>query len=51
MAAASDDPNGAALSHLVSRGDIAVQQVIPTPGVLQYEQYGFTNCVRFEGVL
>jgi enamine deaminase RidA (YjgF/YER057c/UK114 family) len=28
-----------------------VQQVIQASGVLQYEQYGFTNCVRFENVL
>ncbi len=28
-----------------------MQQVIPASGVLQYEQYGFTNCVRFEDVL
>ena len=28
-----------------------MQQVIQAPGVLQYEQYGFTNCVRFGDVL
>jgi 2-iminobutanoate/2-iminopropanoate deaminase len=28
-----------------------VQQVIQASGVLQYEQYGFTNCVRFGDVL
>ena len=28
-----------------------MQQVIQASGVLQYEQYGFTNCVRFENVL
>ena len=26
-------------------------QVIPTTGVLPYEQFGFTNCVRFKDVL
>ena len=26
-------------------------QVIPTTGILQYEQFGFTNCVRFKDVL
>ena len=25
--------------------------VVPAPGVLQYEQFGFTNCVRFKDVL
>ena len=28
-----------------------MQQVIQVPGVLQYEQYGFTNCVRLGDVL
>jgi 2-iminobutanoate/2-iminopropanoate deaminase len=27
-----------------------MRQVIPTTGVLQYEQFGFTNCVRFKDV-
>jgi 2-iminobutanoate/2-iminopropanoate deaminase len=28
-----------------------VQEVIKTADVLQYEQFGFTNCVLFNGVL
>jgi 2-iminobutanoate/2-iminopropanoate deaminase len=28
-----------------------VIQVIPATGVLPYEQFGFTNCVRFKDVL
>lgn len=28
-----------------------MQQVIPAAGVLQYEPFGFTNCVRFGDVL
>jgi 2-iminobutanoate/2-iminopropanoate deaminase len=28
-----------------------VKQVIPVPGVLAYEPYGFTNCVRLGGTL
>jgi enamine deaminase RidA (YjgF/YER057c/UK114 family) len=28
-----------------------VKQVIPVPGVLAYEPYGFTNCVRLGEVL
>jgi 2-iminobutanoate/2-iminopropanoate deaminase len=28
-----------------------VQEVIKTTDVLQYEQFGFTNCVRFKDVL
>jgi enamine deaminase RidA (YjgF/YER057c/UK114 family) len=28
-----------------------VQQVIQTSGVMPYEPYGFTNCVRFKDVL
>jgi len=28
-----------------------VQEVVKTTGVLQYERFGFTNCVRFENVL
>jgi 2-iminobutanoate/2-iminopropanoate deaminase len=28
-----------------------VQEVIKTTGVLQYEQFGFTNCVRFKDIL
>jgi 2-iminobutanoate/2-iminopropanoate deaminase len=28
-----------------------VQEVIKTVGVIQYEQFGFTNCVLFNGVL
>ena len=27
------------------------QQVVPVEGVLQYERFGFTNCVRHDGVL
>jgi 2-iminobutanoate/2-iminopropanoate deaminase len=32
-------------------GDIIVKQVIQAPGVLAYEPFGFTNCVRFKDVL
>ena len=28
-----------------------MKEIIPTTGVLQYEQFGFTNCVRFKDVL
>ena len=28
-----------------------MQEVIKTTGVLQYEQFGFTNCVRFKDIL
>jgi 2-iminobutanoate/2-iminopropanoate deaminase len=28
-----------------------MQQVIPVPGVLPYEPFGFTNCVRLQDVL
>ena len=28
-----------------------MKQVIPTAGVLQYEPFGFTNCVRYRDVL
>ena len=28
-----------------------MKQVIETSGVMPYEQYGFTNCVRFKDVL
>jgi 2-iminobutanoate/2-iminopropanoate deaminase len=28
-----------------------VKQVVPVPGVLPYEPFGFTNCVRFKDVL
>lgn len=28
-----------------------MKQVIPTAGVLQYEPFGFTNCVRYREVL
>jgi 2-iminobutanoate/2-iminopropanoate deaminase len=28
-----------------------VQEVIKKTGVLQYEQFGFTNCVRFKDIL
>lgn len=28
-----------------------MKQVIPTIGLLQYQQFGFTECVRFEDVL
>ena len=28
-----------------------MKQVIGTPDVLQYEQFGFTNCVRYRNVL
>jgi 2-iminobutanoate/2-iminopropanoate deaminase len=28
-----------------------VKQVIQAPGVMPYEPYGFTNCVRFKDVL
>ena len=30
---------------------VIVQEVIKTIGVLQYEQFGLTNCVLFNGVL
>lgn len=33
------------------RGGIAMKQAIPTTGVLQYEPFGFTNCVRYRDVL
>lgn len=28
-----------------------MKEVIQTSGVMPYEQFGFTNCVRFKGVL
>jgi 2-iminobutanoate/2-iminopropanoate deaminase len=28
-----------------------MQEVIKTKGVLQYERFGFTNCVRFKDIL
>jgi enamine deaminase RidA (YjgF/YER057c/UK114 family) len=28
-----------------------MKQLIPTAGVLQYEPFGFTNCVRYQDVL
>ena len=33
------------------RGDVGVKQVIQASGVLAYEPFGFTNCVRFDDVL
>src|ERR1044072_6914697 len=33
------------------RGGVGVKQVIQASGVLPYEPYGFTNCVRFKDVL
>ncbi len=33
------------------RGDVGVKQVIQASGVLAYEPFGFTNCVRFKDVL
>jgi enamine deaminase RidA (YjgF/YER057c/UK114 family) len=32
-------------------GGIAMKQVIPTTDVLQYEPFGFTNCLRYRDVL
>jgi 2-iminobutanoate/2-iminopropanoate deaminase len=36
---------------MIMRGDARVKQVIQVPGVLPYEPFGFTNCVRFKDVL
>jgi 2-iminobutanoate/2-iminopropanoate deaminase len=33
------------------QGGKSMIQVVPVPGALQYEQFGFTNCVRFKDVL
>lgn len=35
----------------IMRGDVGVKQVIQASGVLPYEPFGFTNCVRFKDVL
>jgi enamine deaminase RidA (YjgF/YER057c/UK114 family) len=36
---------------MIMRGDARVKQVIQVSGVLPYEPFGFTNCVRFKDVL
>jgi len=55
LAPASPSPGSSrgpwSATRFITEGDIDVKQVIQASGVMPYEPYGFTNCVRFKDVL
>jgi enamine deaminase RidA (YjgF/YER057c/UK114 family) len=52
LAPASPSPGSSrgpwSATRFITEGDIDVKQVIQASGVMPYEPYGFTNCLRFK---